>query len=104
MAYNRFNMRPSMHLNFNETPKSAYIGMYNLPNVYFRRNVGQLLSIVLLLSFVPYLSIQTYRWLDRLPLWERRIRDRREKKMAFDFMLKNLAEKERDLNHLKDYH
>jgi hypothetical protein len=32
-----------------------------------------------------------------LPLWERRIRERREKKMAFDFMLKNLAEKERDI-------
>ena len=46
---------------------------------------------------VPYVSVRTYNRLERLGYWDGRIEQKRVRKMAFDFMLKSQAEKERDL-------
>lgn len=97
MSYNRFNMRPSLKLHFNEQPRSTYIGIQALSNQYFKRSTYQLCCIMVFFMTLPYITIQSYRWLDRLPIWERRLTQRREKKMAYDFMIKTLAEKERDI-------
>ena len=56
-----------------------------------------MLSFFVMIVSLPYLSTQTYRWLDRLPYWNQRIEHKRKKKIAFDYMLKSLAEKERDI-------
>ena len=48
-------------------------------------------------SLVPYASIRTYNRIDRLGYWQNRIEQKRVRKMAFDYMLKTQAEKERDL-------
>jgi hypothetical protein len=42
-------------------------------------------------------SVKTFNLLDRLPYWERRLEEKRMQKMAFDWMIKSLAEKERDV-------
>jgi hypothetical protein len=48
--------------------------------------------------------MQTYRWLDRLDIWETRILAKRRTKVAFDFMIKTLAEQERDvIEEFSDY-
>ena len=46
---------------------------------------------------VPHVAVRTYKWLDKLPIWEERIERRIIKKTAFDYMIKSQAEKERDL-------
>ena len=55
------------------------------------------LAFVLIFSLVPYASVRTYNRIERLGYWENRIEVKRNRKMAFDFMLKSQAEKERDL-------
>ena len=46
---------------------------------------------------VPYVSVRTYNRIERTGFWEKRIEKKRVRKMAFDYMLKTQAEKERDL-------
>jgi len=41
--------------------------------------------------------VRTYNRIDRLGYWEARLEKKRVRKMAFDFMIKSQAEKERDL-------
>jgi len=53
--------------------------------------------MVLMAISLPYLSVQSYRWLDRLEIWDQRIELKRNKKIAFDYMLKSMADKERDI-------
>ena len=48
-------------------------------------------------SMIPYMSVRTYNRLERFGYWEQRIEKKRVRKMAFDYMLKSQAEKERDL-------
>ena len=48
-------------------------------------------------SLVPYVSVRTYHWFEKTGYWENRIEQKRVRKMAFDYMLKSQAEKERDL-------
>lgn len=55
------------------------------------------LAFFLIFSLVPYASVRTYNRIERLGYWENRIEVKRNRKMAFDFMLKSQAEKERDL-------
>ena len=55
------------------------------------------LTYAVMLGLVPYLSVRTYKWIDDSGYWERRIERKRVKKMAFDYMIKSQAEKERDL-------
>ena len=55
------------------------------------------LTFILIFSLVPYASVRTYNRIERLGYWENRIEVKRNRKMAFDFMLKSQAEKERDL-------
>jgi len=86
-----------MHLNFNTLNKNFYIGLNGLNAHYHMRSINQFMFICLVMVSIPYLNVQTFRWLDRLPVWEQRITQKRQKKAAFDFMLRNLAEKERDI-------
>jgi hypothetical protein len=97
MAYNRYNLRPTLTLPYNTRPKSIYIGIDGFPNHYYKRNIFQVASLLVLALALPYISVQTFRWLDRLPVWEQRLSSKRREKVAFDFMLKTLAEKERDI-------
>lgn len=46
---------------------------------------------------VPFISVRVMQNLDHLPVWEQRIEKKRIRKMAFDYMLKSQAEKEKDL-------
>jgi len=46
---------------------------------------------------LPYVSVRTYNRIERTGYWEKRIENKRVRKMAFDYMLKTQAEKERDL-------
>jgi len=55
------------------------------------------MAFILIFSLVPYASVRTYNRIERLGYWENRIEVKRNRKMAFDFMLKSQAEKERDL-------
>lgn len=92
-----FNMRPTLRLQYDTRPKSALIGMEGLHANYFKRHKRQWLAMVLMGLSLPYLSVQTYRWLDRLTIWDKRIEKKRNQKIAFDYMLKSMAEKERDI-------
>lgn len=75
-----------------------------MSNQYFKFSGRQLVFILLFVSSLPYASMQTYRWLDRLDIWERRILAKRRTKVAFDFMIKTLAEQERDvIEEFSDY-
>ena len=83
--------RPS-RLRF-EPPRSSLVWQTRYwvarPGVYF--------VCLGIFSLVPYLSVRTYKWIDDTGYWERRIEKKRVKKMAFDYMLKSQADKERDL-------
>ena len=104
MTNQRFNMRPTLRLTYDERPRSFYMGIEGLPNRYYLRPLRLLFIGPTLIILIPYASVQTFRWLDRLPVWENRIREKRMKKVAFDFMLKSMAEKERDvLEEFSDY-
>ena len=55
---------------------------------------------------IPYVSVRTYNFIERHcsngsgsngNYWERRIEEKRVRKMAFDYMLKGQADKDRDL-------
>ena len=43
---------------------------------------------------LPYVSVQTYRWLDRLPIWEERISRGIQKRVAFDYMINSQVERD----------
>ena len=49
----------------------------------------------------PYVFNRFYFNLDKLEIWEKRIEQKRVEKMAFDWMLKNYAEKDMDM--LEEY-
>lgn len=66
-------------------------------NSYNIRKPYQIFTWVFLLAAIPYVSVRTYNRIDRLGYWEQRIEQKRVKKMAFDYMLKSQAEKDRDL-------
>lgn len=51
----------------------------------------------IIINLVPYMSVRTYNRIERLGYWEGRIEKKRVRKMAFDYMLKTQADKERDL-------
>ena len=62
-----------------------------------RRRLGNAFGYALIASLVPYLSVKKYNLLDRLDIWERRLTNRRIEKMGFDWMIKSMAERERDI-------
>lgn len=74
-------------------PNSVYVHQYR----YDRASPLKFAIGGFILLMIPYLSVRTYNRLDRLGYWESRIEQKRVRKMAFDFMLKSQAEKERDL-------
>ena len=53
--------------------------------------------MTIFMFLMPYFSVRAMHWLDKLPVWENRIQRKRQEKVAFDFMLKSLAEKEKDV-------
>ena len=73
--------------------KSAYA----VSNNYHIRRPAQIATWIFLFSLIPYVSVRTYNRIERLGYWEARIEKKRVKKIAFDYMLKSQAEKERDL-------
>ena len=64
---------------------------------YFKGRPLIIFTSIFVGSLVPYASIRTYNRIDRLGYWQNRIEQKRVRKMAFDYMLKTQAEKERDL-------
>jgi len=69
-----------------------------------RRRIPNAFGYALIASLVPYLSVKTYNLLDRLEIWEKRIHHKRVEKMAFDWMIKSMAERERDvIEEFSDY-
>ena len=74
-------------------PDSALVIQSN----YLRGKPIKYFTFFLIFSLVPYASVRTYNRIERLGFWESRIEKKRVRKMAFDFMLKSQAEKERDL-------
>ena len=76
-------------------PHSVYT--YPLHNDYLKRRPVVYFTCLFVMSIVPYASVRTYNRIERLGYWENRIEQKRVRKMAFDYMLKTQAEKERDL-------
>ena len=77
---------------------------YAQDNLYMRRRVPNAFTYALIAAFVPYISVKSFNLLDRLDLWERRLTSRRIEKMSFDWMIKSMAEKERDvIEEFSDY-
>lgn len=52
---------------------------------------------MMVFTLVPYVSVRVYNRIERTNYWHNRIEKKRVRKMAFDYMLKSQAEKERDL-------
>ena len=90
----RINLRPSMQLRHSTAPRSTYVGFNEMNNVYSLRRPYQLLFFIILPVGLPYLSVQTYRWLDRLPFWEQRIGRGIQRRVAFDFMINSQVERD----------
>ena len=76
---------------------SSITSIHTVHNNYFIRRPVQIATWIFLFSLIPYVSVRTYNRIERTGYWERRIEKKRVKKMAFDYMLKSQAEKERDL-------
>ncbi len=77
---------------------------YAQDNLFLKRRLLNAFGYFAIALFFPYLSVKTYNLLDRLPYWERRLEEKRVQKMAFDWMIKSLAEKERDvIEEFSDY-
>ena len=76
-----------------DTLKSVYMTNYR----YLRVRWQHIAFLCGLYIFLPHVSIRTIHWLDKLPYWENKIEQRTVKKTAFDFMLKNAAERDKDL-------
>jgi hypothetical protein len=75
-----------------------------MDNLYLRRRIPNAFGYALIGVFFPYVSVKTFNLLDRLPIWEQRLEQRRIEKMSFDWMIKSLAEKERDvIEEFSDY-
>lgn len=58
----------------------------------YRYHTVKPLKVLFMLStfaLIPYASVRTYNRIDRTGYWERRIEEKRVRKMAFDFMLKS---------------
>ena len=87
MFYNRPN-----RLRY-DLQKSVYMTHFKYLRV--RWHYGFL--IIGIYHLLPHASIRTIHWLDKLPYWENKIEQRTIKKTAFDFMLKNAAERDKDL-------
>ena len=69
-----------------------------------RRRLLNAYTYIVLALFLPYFSVKAYNLLDRLEIWERRLTRRRVEKMSFDWMIKSLAERERDvIEEFSDY-
>ena len=64
---------------------------------YLKRKPMIIFTSIFIISLVPYASIRTYNRIERMGYWENRIEQKRIRKMAFDYMLKTQADKERDL-------
>lgn len=97
MVYSRFNLRPSLNLKYSLLNRSAYIGISGTPSYYYKQSLPHMVFFMVFGYCLPYVSVNTYRWLDKLPVWSQRLDRKREEKLAFDFMIKSLAEKERDI-------
>jgi len=73
-------------------------------NLYLRRRLLNALWYSILAVGFPYVSVKTYNLLDRMEYWNRRLEKKRVEKMAFDWMIKSMAEKERDvIEEFSDY-
>ena len=70
---------------------------YAQDNLFLKRRIVNAFGYFAVSLLFPYVSVKTFNLLDRLPYWERRLEEKRMQKMAFDWMIKSLAEKERDL-------
>lgn len=78
--------------------------IYAIDNLYMRRRIPNAFTYIILGMFIPYLSVKTFNLLERLEFWERRLNRRRIEKMSYDWMIKSLAERERDvIEEFSDY-
>lgn len=62
---------------------------YAINNSYYVRKPAMMLTWLILITMVPFVSVRTYARIERQGYWEGRIEKKRVKKMAFDYMLKS---------------
>jgi hypothetical protein len=75
-----------------------------MDNLVLKRRILNAFGYVGIAVLFPFVSVKAFNLLDRLPVWERRLEEKRVQKMAFDWMIKSLAEKERDvIEEFSDY-
>jgi hypothetical protein len=78
--------------------------IYSVDNRYIKRKLTTVYGYIALIILFPYVSVKTFNLLDRLTIWEKRIEKKRREKMAFDWMIKSMAERERDvIEEFSDY-
>ena len=58
------------------------------PRMYSVRPIKYFVAYCMVM-LIPYASVRTYNRIDRTGYWDRRIEEKRVRKMAFDFMLKS---------------
>ena len=81
--------------------------VYAVDPTYLRRSYYNVLAYCLMMAAFPYVSVKTFSLFERLPYWSDRVSPtcfyplqlerKRVAKMSFDWMIKSLAEKERDI-------
>ena len=91
-------MRPQ-RLKYSE-PSSAFT-LYNDAALLSKRKLSKVLLILSVVFYAPWVFQRTYFYLDKLPIWHKRIERGNINKMAFDFMLKKSFEKDKDM--LEEY-
>lgn len=88
----------------NRTYFEEHRSWYAMENRFLKRRVFNTYTFYVVMALFPYVSVKTFNLLDRLPIWGQRVEEKRRDKMAFDWMVKSLAEKERDIiDEFSDY-
>jgi len=65
-------------------------------NIYRRGNIS-VLWVIPFLFLLPRIVMKVWSYINTLEIWKIRIDDKRRQKMAYDFMIFTLAEKEKDI-------
>ena len=85
---------------FWEKPGSSYTFQITVTEMS-KRYVPKYLLLPAIIYYSPYVFQRTFYYLDKLEIWEERIEEKRVEKMAFDWMIKNYADKDKDM--LEEY-
>lgn len=67
--------RPTMRLTYDPAPRSPYVTNQGMANHHALRPARFFVGVIVLAFVFPYSSVVTFRWLDKLPIWDQRIRE-----------------------------